>query len=345
MKLLIVTQKVDINDPVLGFFHRWIGVLSERFSKVLVICLEKGEYDLPKNVEVLSLGKEKGNSKIEQVLNFYKYVFLKRKEYDSVFVHMNQEYILLSGMLWKFFGKKIYMWRNHHAGNFLTDISAFFCSKTFSTSKFSYTVKYSKNVIMPVGIDTDLFLPSENIQKKPKSVLFIARVAPVKRPDLLLDALEVLNKNGLDFQASFYGDPNEQDREYYEMLKARVEESSIADFVTFYRGIPNTQTPEVYSEHVVSVNLSTSGMYDKTIFEALACKTLTVASNTNLKGLIPDKFIFKEGDLDSLVHSLREVLALTEEEYIEQTKVLYTMVLDVHSLSLLQNKLFKEISN
>src|SRR3989344_6741688 len=57
MRLLIVTQKVDKNDPVLGFFHRWIEKFAKNFERVTVICLGKGEYNLPANVKVLSLGK------------------------------------------------------------------------------------------------------------------------------------------------------------------------------------------------------------------------------------------------------------------------------------------------
>ena len=67
MKLLILTQKVDKEDPVSGFFHGWILELSKRFEKVSVICLEKGNFNLPKNVEVFSLGKESGRSRIKYV--------------------------------------------------------------------------------------------------------------------------------------------------------------------------------------------------------------------------------------------------------------------------------------
>ncbi len=58
VKLLIITQKVDQNDDILGFFHQWVREFAENCEKVTVICLQKGEYDLPDNVKVLSLGKE-----------------------------------------------------------------------------------------------------------------------------------------------------------------------------------------------------------------------------------------------------------------------------------------------
>ena len=57
MKLLIVTQAVDINNPILGFFHRWIEEFSKNCEKVTVIALGVGEYKLPQNVNILSLGK------------------------------------------------------------------------------------------------------------------------------------------------------------------------------------------------------------------------------------------------------------------------------------------------
>ena len=131
MKLLIVTQKIDKNDPILGFFHRWIEEFANHWESIEVICLYKGTYSLPENVKVHSLGKEKGESRIKYIFNFYKNIFALRNKYDGVFVHMNQEYILLGGLLWRIFGKNIYMWRNHHSGSILTDIAAFFCKRVF----------------------------------------------------------------------------------------------------------------------------------------------------------------------------------------------------------------------
>jgi hypothetical protein len=123
MRLLLITQKVDRSDPVLGFFHRWIEKFSKYYESITVICLYKGEYNLPNNVRVLSLGKENGKSKIEYIINFYKYIYQEKDNYDKVFVHMNQEYILLAGIVWKIMKKDIFMWRNHNIGNKLTDLA------------------------------------------------------------------------------------------------------------------------------------------------------------------------------------------------------------------------------
>jgi len=343
MNLLIFTQKVDAQDPVMGFFHRWLREFSGHFNKLTVVCLEAGQYDLPANVCVLSLGKEKRRSRWAYVLNFYRYIWVERWNYDAVFVHMNQEYVLLGGLFWLMAGKKVYMWRNHHAGTILTDLAAFFCYKVFCTSRYSFTAKYKKTVLMPVGIDTDFFTTRAEKTRIFRSILFLGRIAPVKKPDLLLGALTQLKKQNVEFTTSIYGDALLVDREYYENLKTTVSEAGLNEIVKFYPGIPNEKTPEVYNSHEIFVNLSSSGMYDKTIFEAMACGCLVLASNENLRGLINDQFIFKEGDREELVNKLKDILNLDDSTKNGYGMGMRGLVQDKHSLKELAERLEKEI--
>src|SRR3989344_8793777 len=104
MNLLIITQKVDNNDQLLGFFIEWLKKLSQKFDKLIVLCLEKGEYDLPTNVEVVSLGKDRGDSKLKQLFNFYYLIFNLRRKYNAVFVHMNPIWAVLGGTFWRLQG-------------------------------------------------------------------------------------------------------------------------------------------------------------------------------------------------------------------------------------------------
>lgn len=335
MKLLIITQKIDKNDPVLGFFHNWVRVLSENYESVNVICLYKGEYDLPKNVRVFSLGKEKGESKIKYILNFYKYIWRLRNEYNSVFVHMNQEYILLAGVMWKIMNKNIYMWRNHHSGSMLTDIASMFCKKVFCTSKFSYTAKYSKTEIMPVGVDLENFKPNKNITRLGKSILSIGRISPSKNIHVLVDVINKINDPSI--KVAVYGDPIEKDKIYYEELKNKS-----SGLIEFHKGVPNIETIDLYSKYEIFINLSSSGMYDKTIFEAMACGCIVIASNDNLRGEISDDLIFKQGDTDELKNKIERVMNYSEKERLDILSRLSDFS-NKHSLSILSDKLFKII--
>ena len=59
-------------------FSRLALEFAKHCEQVIVICLSKGEYDLPKNVKILSLGKKTSHfplstfnfSKIKYALNF-----------------------------------------------------------------------------------------------------------------------------------------------------------------------------------------------------------------------------------------------------------------------------------
>ena len=121
MRILICTQIMDRKDSALGFFQKWVASLAPHFEHVEVICLKEGEHFMPSNVHVSSLGKEKlfqdtlaKNStqtrfgtflqRIRYSINFYKIIWQERNNYDAVFVHMNQEYVLLGGLIWKLLG-------------------------------------------------------------------------------------------------------------------------------------------------------------------------------------------------------------------------------------------------
>src|SRR3989344_2582413 len=99
MRLLICTQAVDKDDRVLGFFHTWLIEFAKHFKQITIICLKEGAHTLPNNVLVYSLGKEKGHpphlSKLVYAWRFVRLAWKLRKNYDAVFVHMNQEYVLL----------------------------------------------------------------------------------------------------------------------------------------------------------------------------------------------------------------------------------------------------------
>lgn len=347
MRLLICTQVMDKKDSALGFFQKWVASLAPHFDQIDVICLKEGEHSLPSNVRVYSLGKESAVGshflkRLNYVIRFYFLVWGLRKDYDTVFVHMNQEYILLGGLLWKILGKKIFMWRNHYDGSILTDVAASFCKKVFCTSKFSYTARYKKTVSMPVGVDEESAHLDEKILRKPKSILFLGRLDPSKRPDVLIDSLGILKKEGIEFTATFVGGPSKEDSEYPAQLRAQVEKLGITGVVTFVGAVPNTETYRYYRAHEIFVNCSKSGMFDKTIFKAVACGCLVLATSRDFADLAGEEFIFEENNIDELAKKLKEFLAATEGDRKRFGEVL-TNCIKRHSLPVLVERLAEEM--
>ncbi len=343
MRLLITTQAVDNDDPVLGFFVGWISELAKHYESIYVVCLKEGKHQLPSNVSVHSLGKESGPSRLKYVARFYRLLFSLRANYDSVFVHMNQEYVLLGGVFWRLLGKRIYLWRNHWAGGFATDIAAALCTKVFCTSRHSYTAKYKKTVIMPIGVDAERFKPVPGVTRTPRSILFLARMAPSKRPDVLFEAFRLMQIRGLAFSASFVGSPLPVDKEYYDRLMRTAEERGMRGMVEFKAGIPNAETPAVYSAHEIFVNLSRSGMYDKTIPEAAACGCVVLASSDDFAAAADPRFVFKDADAKDLAEKLSAILTLSDDDRRGLQSSLSAFV-SSNSLQTLGARLAQEIS-
>ena len=345
MKLLILTQKVDKDDPILGFFHYWLKEFAKHFSQVTVVCLYKGEYDLPANVRVLSLGKESGVSRIKYVFRFYKYIWQYRREYENVFVHMNQEYVLLGGIFWKILNKKIILWRNHPTGNGTTKIAVSLADLVYCTSKESFTARFKKTKIMPVGIDTSLFFRDKNIQKLPKSILFLSRIAPIKNPDILLAALAILKNRNIDFKASFFGDPLKQDLDFYQQLKNQTISLGLENMAQWLPAVSNWQTPRIYNQFEVFVNLTPAGSMDKTIFEAMACQAFILTSNPSLADALPENFRINYKDSDDLADKLATVLSLSYNELENYGQKFREYVIKNHSLDLLIKKIKTDLKN
>ncbi len=299
-KLLIITQKVDINDPVLGFFHRWIEKFSENFERITVICLQKGEYNLPGNVKVLSLGKKdleietwklKIVYKFKYIFNFWRYIWQERKNYDSVLVHMNQIYVILGWKLWKLLGKKILLWRNHPQGNIFTNIAVWVSNVVFCTSRYSYTAKFKKTKLMPAGIDTDLFRLNTRTSANPNSILYVGRISSVKNLELLADVLIELDCRSINFRATIVGEPLPDNLDYYRDLRSKTKNLEDAEKIYFKGGVVNNLLPEIYNQNEVIVNLTPSGSLDKTILEAMACGTVPIVHNPDFKEVLGDLYL------------------------------------------------------
>lgn len=343
MKLLILTQKVDKEDPILGFFHNWILEFAKNVDKVSVICLEKGTFDLPQNVKVYSLGKEAGKSKIKYVKNFFNLILGLHKEYDSVFVHMNQEYILLGGFIWKILRKKIYFWRNHQVGNIFTKTAVWFADEVFCTSKFAFVAKYKKTILMPVGIDTNKFRVTSHESRVTNSILFLGRMDKIKRPKLLTEALNILDKKGVDFVCDFYGEPTPNTGDYYDSIKKEVEKSGLKNKINFYKSAPNYETPKIYNEHDIYVNLTPPGSFDKTILEAAACGCVLVVANKSLEGELDQKMIINTDTPKAVAERIELWLNKNQEDLEVASKILREYVIKNHNLDILMKKLKKEI--
>lgn len=313
MKLLIITQKVNREDQVLGFFHRWIEEFAKNVESVNVICLEKGDFNLPHNVKVFSLGKEDGVGKIGRLINFYKYIWKLRKEYDSVFVHMNQIYILLGGIFWKILKKKISLWYAHGKVSLDLKISEKLVDYIFTSTSGGFRINSSKVKIIGQGIDTNLFKPT-SISKNKKQVITVGRISEVKNIDLIV---KIISENP-DFTLDIVGAPiRQKDFDYAKGIYLEVQKNNLSNRINFIGPVSQENLTEKYNNAHIFINLSKTGSLDKAILEAMACGLQILTTNEAAKNLVGINFISRHlvnTDLNIFFDKLKELSSLNLNE-------------------------------
>lgn len=340
MRLLIVTQMVDRNDPVLGFFHRWIEELATHYDSIEVICLQKGEHTLPESVRVYSLGKERGTPKLARTARFLYLVATRSARYDAVLVHMNPEYIILAGWFWRLLGKRVGLWYNHEVASPWFSIAQHIAHIVFYTSPFAASSHAPRARRMPAGIDTERF--SERHEPRiPNSIYFQGRVAPAKRVHILLEAVRLVRASGIPATLTIVGpcDPH-----YVDELKSQYADLFDAGVATLRGPVPNEHTPALYASHAVSVNLTAAGNYDKTVLESAACETPVIVGSAAFADLVPSEWVVDGTDSEQLATALLAFLNLPAATQRALGNALRARVAAQHGLEGLARRLYAELS-
>jgi len=316
MKLLVITQKVDKNAPILGFFHRWIEEFAKHTKKVFVICLEEGVHDLPENVTVLSLGKEERQSRWQYIKRFFGYIFQYRREYDAVFVHMNPIYVILGAPLWKIWSKKVSLWYTHKSVNIKLRLAEKLTDIIFSASERSFRLSSEKVRYIGHGIDTDFFVPKENEDDDTLHVLSVGRISPVKDYETLLQAVrKIQQKTDFSFRLTIVGGPvTDEDSEYFADILQEVEEWGLEDEVIFAGSVSQEEVVSFYQDADVFVNMSKTGSVDKAVLEAMATETIPLTSNDAFRDVFenPERHMFEQGNSDDLAKKIIDISNLQQ---------------------------------
>ena len=321
MKLLIITQKIDEGDDLLGFMHGWIAEFAKHCEQVTAIGLYVGSHHLPENVKVLSLGKEGGVSRLKYLWNFYRHVIRERKNYDAVFVHMNPEYVVLGGILWKLMGKKIGLWYAHGHVPLMLRVAVHGADAIFTSTESGFRLPSQKKHVVGQGIDTERFQLASRVWKKdsPFRLIIVGRVSPVKDLETLLRATSILRKEGRMVTVDIIGGAGLPEQvSYIEKLKTLTNELVISDCVTFRGAVANSAIAPYLRDAHCFVNTSHTGSFDKAVGEAMATGLPVLTSNVAFQEVLGPVFsktlMFPPGDSIVLGEHLRVLMEKTDSD-------------------------------
>jgi len=345
MKLLIVTQAVDQDHPVLGFFHSWIEELANHCDNIEVITLWEGTHALPINVRVHSLGKEKGRqSVVTYAARFVGLIWNLRHSYDAVFVHMNVEYAMLGGWLWKMLGKRVSLWYTHGTVSLRLRLASVFVDTILTASEASMRLPTAKKRVLGHGIDLRPF-PALAAPRGDLTFVTVGRIAEVKRLEVLIEAFALLRTRGTESTLVIVGAPaTPEDKIYEETLRERVVALGLSSSVRFTGNKKLEEVREELAGAHLFLHVSATGSLDKAPLQALACGVPVISVNPEIADGTTPAVMFAQPSAESIAEAITDAQTrrIWDDDAVRAAARDY--VVQRHGLQNLMRKIVAELS-
>ena len=347
MRLLLFNLATDVDNPILGFATRWIHALAKRVECVRVITMRAGRVEVPGNVRVYSVGKERGYSEPRRTVEFYRHLLrvLRENRIDVCFSHMIPIFTILAAPMLKAKGIPIVTWYAHPSLTPTLKLAHHLSDHMVTSVATAYPFKHDKLIVVGQGIDTELFSPDGHVTPdSPPMILCVGRLSPVKdHPTLLKAASLVQRRLGKLFRVVILGGPARfQDKPYVRSLHQQVKELGLTDCVSFELSLPMASLTSWYRRCTVHVNMTPTGFGDKVAWESMACGRPCLVANEGFKetlGEYANCLLYRHGSPEELAERLEWVLSLSNARQAYIGAYLRQQVETTHSLEQLAGRL------
>ena len=352
MRLLLFNLATDADDPVLGFTTRWIRAFAKQVQFINVITMRAGRLEVPANVRVYSVGKEKGYGEARRAIEFYRCLFriLREDCIDFCFSHMIPIFTVLAAPVLKSQRISIATWHSHRQVTNILKVAHYCSDRMVTSAPTAYRYRHDKLVISGQGIDVDLFSPDGRPLEHPPLVISVGRLASIKDLGTLIKAVHLLRRRGHDARCALVGAAAETDQPYVDSLHRLVRDLNLDETVRFAGAVRNDQLVTWYRKSFAHVNLCPTGALDKAVLEAMACERPSLMANEGFRETLNgwgERLLFRHGDPDDLADKLDRLLQMNNGERAAMSADLRKNVIARHNLEHLAKTLvgtFEEIT-
>ncbi len=348
MRVLMITQKLDRADEILSFTHYWVEALAARVDHLVVVPVAAGDYDLPDNVTVESMGKERGVGRFGRLVRFWRVLAHHIGSVDALFSHMSPRYVLAAAPLAALHRKPITLWYTHRAASPELRLAVRLVRHIATAHPTSFPLPGPRVHVLGHGIDTWTFAPGDSPPEEPPMIVSLARLSPIKRHETLIRAAAILRDKYGDPPARFViagGRLPGHPPDYEDFLVEEIDRLRVGDRVSLWGAIPQEAVTAVFHDASLAVNCSPPGLFDKAVLEGMLCGLPTVVANPafdDLLGQYADLLRFDDGaDAEALADRLHRLLQLAPEERRAIGLALAERTAEAHSLEGLMDRLVR----
>jgi glycosyltransferase involved in cell wall biosynthesis len=317
VRLVVVTQRVDPDDPALGATVPMLRELAARVDELVVLTLAAREAGLPDNVRVKVIAAP------SQVLRGARFVAALVPELRArpvaVLAHMSPIYAVLAAPFTRPLGVPLLLWFTHWKRSRLLSAAERVATGVLTVDRSSFPLASTKVTAIGHGIDVDA-LPCV-AQVDPLRVLALGRTSPAKGLDTIVRAAR---EAGVAVEVR---GPSltEEERAYRDAL---------GDVVA--PPVPRTEIAAVYAAAGALVNNMRAGALDKVVFEAAASCLPVLVSNPGFASLVEGlepSLRFPQDDAAALADRLRALADAGPEARAQIGRELRARVARDHSVA------------
>ncbi|MFA5129315.1 MAG: glycosyltransferase [Patescibacteria group bacterium] len=334
MRLLIITQSVDDQHPVLGFFVEWIKAFraDSRIDSVDVISFDNASMEIPG----CTIHRINEASKFRRVMAFRQTI--SRLQTDVVFVHMTPIWLLAGSDIWKRQKAKMSLWYTHGSNSWPLRWAVRRSNVTFTATAKAFPFASPKVAAIGHAIPPSF----SSVVRRPSidgtiRFLSVARMMPRKR---IVETVEFFSRihhieprSSLDLVGPTLGSD-----EYALNVKKRIADLELQDAIRIITDFRIADMPDAYASHDAFLHLSETGSLDKVVLEALASGCAVFSTNPATRDALGDSWSYS-GVLDDAAARIaieRAQKGVTEEER--------QRIIQAYSLSVLVTKILDQLS-
>jgi glycosyltransferase involved in cell wall biosynthesis len=345
LRVLWFNLATDADDTNLGFTSRWIEAVARRVERVCVVTMRQGRVELPPNVRVLSLGRERGYSEARRGARFYAILLdlLRTESPDVCFSHMTPIFSIMAAPVLRLWNVPIVTWFAHRSVHWKVKLAHVVSARMTTSLARTYGYRRDKLRIIGQGIDTRHFSPDNGKIEDPPVILCAGRLSPVKDHETFVRALASLRgRVARPFRGVILGDSPQGQEEYAQWLRRLIRQTATEDLVTIQPGVPMESLRRWYCGATVHVNLTPPGSGDKVVFEGMSCGRPGVVANDDFRealGSHAERLLFPPRDTEALAGRLAWLLSRSDDELGAMGADLGAEVRARHSLDALADRI------
>jgi len=346
MHVLMFNLRMDLGDPVLAFASGWVEAIAERVERVTVVTMASGRIDPPNNVEVRSVGKERGWSEPRRAAAFYQHCLhaISTGRPDVCFSHMIPVFSVLFSPLARLYRIPTLLWYAHGAVPAELRLAERLVDRCVTSTREGFRMESTKLFVLQQGIDVSrLQPPRATAPEWDHTVVSLGRIGPVKRLIETVEAIAVLRRDDIAVKLEIFGAPaTPHDEDYERRVRAHVQALGMEHAVNWQGRVGFEGVGDAYRRGGTFLNLSRSGSLDKAILEAMACGCIPVSNNDAFAALARQRGwddLVPADSVDNVADVLRTAILMPSERQAELRAQMRRYVASEHRLDQLADRI------